>query len=424
MSRFTKGFTLIELLVVMVIIALLVGLLLPALGRAREEARKTQCRSNLRQIGLAMQMYCTDNHGYTPAGYGFWYESDFSGPYSNNSGEDTAERWYMQFYLAPMLDLSVISDAHSGFGTFDGFDDPWNQVVSYPNAPGGGKPSSLGLLLAGGYLTQSGASVLDCPSRHWPTVIRQYEIARATHDSNSRARAAQALKILKNQATFEPTLPFYTTGGKATWSHYSDISNYPINPGLSPDSGTPINDYDGWGYNQGARSESWHIWGEPTNLRHGSATAATACRESGASSWGPSYYSRCSILGSYQIRPENIEGLSWNSYKIDDIQGKVVASDAMWGFWGRPNRGYSNWGPGAYYYYNTADALPNNEFSSNHDSAYNVLFTDGSVKTFSDAGRSIFKELVALNCAYNRWAPLWEIGVLYELYFDPLYAQD
>ena len=58
-----QGFTLIELLVVMVIIALLVGLLLPALGRAREEARKTQCRSNLRQMGLAMHMYANDNKG-------------------------------------------------------------------------------------------------------------------------------------------------------------------------------------------------------------------------------------------------------------------------------------------------------------------------------------------------------------------------
>lgn len=62
-----KGFTLIELLVVMVIIALLVGLLLPALARAKEEARKTQCRSNLRQIGLAIEMYANDNGGWSPA---------------------------------------------------------------------------------------------------------------------------------------------------------------------------------------------------------------------------------------------------------------------------------------------------------------------------------------------------------------------
>ena len=100
LTRRPHGFTLIELLVVIAIIAILIALLLPAVQQAREAARRSTCKNNLKQIGLALHNY-HDTHRTFPPGWVSQLEAEI-----DNQGQ-----WAWGAFILPFMDQAGLYNA-------------------------------------------------------------------------------------------------------------------------------------------------------------------------------------------------------------------------------------------------------------------------------------------------------------------------
>jgi prepilin-type N-terminal cleavage/methylation domain-containing protein/prepilin-type processing-associated H-X9-DG protein len=162
LSRSHTAFTLIELLVVIAIIALLAAILFPVFGRARENARRSSCQSNLKQIGLGFAQYNYDNDSKMPMNYagtwpGFYTWQDALMPYVKStqifdcpSDPDSTHR----FVSRSTSSTTPAASAIVGFGSYAVNNSNWWWAGSDIRD----RPGSM--VMAGGFPT----STFDLPA--------------------------------------------------------------------------------------------------------------------------------------------------------------------------------------------------------------------------------------------------------------------
>jgi len=339
-----KGFTLIELLVVMVIIALLVGLLLPALARAKEEARKTQCRSNLRQIGLALEMYANDNSGYTACLYGP-YAIDLT---PNALGRNNAKFGYNSDAECDIFGAGWRYELPTQNNVTTGTPQKWHISKSTPAIATG-----LGLLWAGGYLTHKGAQILYCPSNHSGRPMLE-------------SRASQSLQ-------YDADEPFWTSSGRVVRADGDNTGDYDVSYTVN-----------GW-------NSTGHAWSRchdgTSNIKYSKCQVVS------------NYTIRVTkkyVTHFLADRPEHDMGEMYgfiepHTFKPERSGAIGLVADCL------EQTTYSDRDA---LFGNTPVAAParydraRDRLLMNHDNSYNVLFSDKSVKSYNDGSKNLYRGII------------------------------
>lgn len=173
-----RGFTLIELLVVIAIIAILIALLLPAVQQAREAARRTQCKNNLKQLGIAMHNY-HDVYQRFPGG-------TYSAIDDDNGMDDDGYGWGVM--LLPFVEqANLYQSLPMTVSAADGF-----STIGDPRAPNWGVFKnyfdSNGTHIPGG---ETNLTTFRCPSSTLPEVVPEsyqgYDYAGGSSSSDQPA---------------------------------------------------------------------------------------------------------------------------------------------------------------------------------------------------------------------------------------------
>jgi len=348
-----KGLTIVELVVALVMISLIAALLLPGMVRGREAERQTKCRANLAEMGKAIAMYAADSGGYIPEwNNGTWVEKrgeawghpgihdqkavgvEKTGKYAEH-GRGFEEDPFIGAIFGTTMGcklpgLNAVTAPESQW---------WNCTKERPASPVG-----LGRLWARGYFGQKGAETFYCPGNASAALAKENGLDKiAMYDADEPFWTSKgALVRTDGDGTGDAGIP------KTTWSYYCWDGAANVNPGHC------------------------QLYVNYTIRTMKDFYDTIPCDR-------PEH-----DIGNFKNKaPYNI------AIKLEEAGRAGIVADSIdpWFGWERSKPDMTpytgEWPETMEEKYAFAAKL----MRTNHDKAYNVLFADGSVKTYVDEGK-------------------------------------